>query len=57
MQIHLRPIGYITEADASDHALGAIVVSAPARRSDLKGMGIYRRLQPHETKWGPSSAR
>ena len=52
MQPHLRPIDYTIEADASDHALGAIVVSAPARRSDLKGMEIYRRLQPHETKWG-----
>jgi hypothetical protein len=39
MQPHLRPIDYS-------------IVSAPARRSDLKGMEIYRRPQPHETKWG-----
>ena len=52
MQPHLRPVDFTLEADASDHALGAIVTSAPIDHAELRGMMIYRRLLPHEAKWG-----
>ena len=52
MQPHLRPVDYVMEADASDHALGAIVVKTPVERADLNGLKIYRRLLPHEALWG-----
>jgi hypothetical protein len=53
MHGHLRLPDFTLECDASDHALGAILVHAPRElRQHLWGFKTYRRLLPNETAWG-----
>ena len=50
MYTHMRRAHYVLECDASDHALGAIVVSAP--QSSFVGACFHRRLRDDEAQWG-----
>ena len=50
MHKHLRRADFVLECDASDHALGAIVVKAPD--GEFVGMRFHRRLHEHEQQWG-----
>ena len=50
MYTHMRRADYVLECDASDHALGAIVVSAP--QSSFVGACFHRRLRDDEAQWG-----
>ena len=50
MHKHLRRADWVLECDASDHALGAIVVTAPHER--FVGASFHRRLAANEARWG-----
>ena len=50
MYTHTRRADYVLECDASDHALGAIVVTAP--QSSFVGACSHRRLRDEEAQWG-----
>jgi hypothetical protein len=52
MQAHLQRPDFVLECDASDHALGAIVVKAPSGQQRAVGAKFYRRLRPNEVLWG-----
>jgi hypothetical protein len=52
MHVHLRRPDFVLECDASDHALGAIVVKAPGLHQRAVGSKFYRRLRPDEVLWG-----
>mmetsp|Transcript_24927 Transcript_24927/g.42393 ORF Transcript_24927/g.42393 Transcript_24927/m.42393 type:complete len:520 (-) Transcript_24927:735-2294(-) len=52
MHVHLRRPDFVLECDASDHALGAIIVKAPNGQQHVGGAKFYRRLRPHEARWG-----
>ena len=49
MHVHKRKATYVLHCDASDHALGAIVVAGPHGRE--VGAKFYRRLAAHEAAW------
>ena len=49
MHVHLRKATYVLHCDASDHALGAIVVAGPQGRA--VGAKFYRRLSTREASW------
>ena len=52
MYTHVRRADYVhvLECDASDHALGAIAVTAP--QSSFVGACFRRRLREKEAQWG-----
>ena len=52
MHVHRRRPDYVLKCDASDHALGAIVVKAPGARQRMVGAQFHRRLRADETAWG-----
>ena len=52
MRAHRKRPDYVLECDASDHALGAIVVKAPGIRQRMVGAQFYRRLRANEVLWG-----
>jgi hypothetical protein len=53
MHTHLRQPDFVLECDASDHALGAILVSSPSgMEPSVTAFKSHRRLLPHEAAWG-----
>ena len=46
----MRRADYVLGCDASDHALGAIVVTAP--QSSFVGACFHRRLRDEGAQWG-----
>ena len=50
MYTHMRRADYVLECNVSDHALGAIVVTAP--RGSFVGACFHRRLRDEEVHWG-----